>query len=123
MGAHSVAIPTAIIGLFGVLMFFCWLFAECRDSHRLARIGLSFLCIVALVVAASNSQSGPLYFHRQLLTAIDRELADGEPSRVRHAVSIYDRTFESTHDFGISTRAAANELYERRTPGGWKAKK
>jgi hypothetical protein len=115
-------IPTGIVGLVGLVVFLSWLFAEYRDTHRLARIGLGVLCILALSFAARGSLSGPLYLHKQLLRAIDRELEKGEPSRVRHALGTYFRTFESTHDFAIAPVLAADELYEGRTPSGWKAK-
>jgi hypothetical protein len=115
-------IPTGIIGLMGILAFVSWLFAEFRDSHRRARIGLGVLCVLALSFAARGSLSGPLYLHKQLLRAIDRELEVGEPSRVRHSLSTYFRILESTHDFAIAPALAAEELNEGRIPSGWKGK-
>jgi len=76
------------------------------------RIGLGLFCIVAISVAESHSQSAQLYVHKLLLIAIDRELEEGEPSRVRHALSLYDRTFQSTHDFMMAPEAAMNDLEE-----------
>jgi hypothetical protein len=114
-------IPTGLVGLFGLLAFAFWLVGECREIHRLARIGLGVVCILAIGFAARGSLGGPLWLHKQLLTAIDRELEEGEPSQVRHALSTYDRTFESTHDFAMASISAANELYES-SAVRWKAR-
>jgi hypothetical protein len=111
-------IPTGIIGLAGLLALPCWLAVEWRGSHRLVRIGLGALCILAISTAVAGSHRGPLYVHKQLLTAIDRALEKEKLSRVRHALSTYDKEFQSTRDFMTAALAASEELAEAGSPSG-----
>jgi hypothetical protein len=105
-------IPAGIIAIVGLLTIPCWLLAESRKKTRpLVRIGLGLCCISLIGFAASQSQSAPLYLHRQLLTAIQRELEEGSPVHVRRALDAYNRAYEARHDF-VSPAIAASAVLD-----------
>jgi hypothetical protein len=107
-------IPTGLVFLLGILALLGWLVVEWRSGgrFRFARIGLALLGIVATNVGSAHSQSGPLWIHRGLLTAIDRELQEGDASRVRQAVRAYNGSFYPKHDFLHAALSASEVLQE-----------
>jgi hypothetical protein len=78
------------------------------------RIALGLCCMLLISFAASRSQSVPLHLHRQLLAAIDRELAEGTPEEARQAIEVYNRAYGSTHDFAGAALSAIELLYRAR---------
>jgi hypothetical protein len=107
-------IPTGLIGLVGILGTLCWIVVEWRQRRPLLRIALGLCCILLISFAASRSQSAPLFLHRQLLTAIDRELAEGTSEEVRRAIEVYNREYGPTHDFASAAASAREFLYTAR---------
>lgn len=111
------SIPTGIIFLFGLLALLGWLVAEWRSQgrHKSIRIGLGVLGIVATNLGSAHSQDGPLWMHRWLLTAIDRELEESSAPHVRQAINAYDREFGKKHAFMEAALIASEELQEARS--------
>jgi hypothetical protein len=103
-------IPTALIGLVGVLVFVCWFVAECRNTRRAIRIALGCCCVFLIAFVARHSHDADSYLQRQLLIAITRELEAGHEPKVRHALEIYEATYQSTRDFAIAGAMAAESM-------------
>jgi hypothetical protein len=103
-------IPTALIGLVGVLMIVCWLVAECLKTRRVIRIALGCCCIFLIGVAARHSHDADSYLQRQFLIAIKRELSAGREPKVRRALEIYETTYKSARSFAIAGATAAESM-------------